>query len=67
MLLTTAEVATFLGLKPITLVVWRVRRIGPPFVRVGGRTIRYNRSDLERYIAANTASPEDRAHEHSRN
>lgn len=50
-LLTAKEVADFLGLSVRTLATWRVRRSdGPPFIKLGGRAIRYDRSDLEAWI-----------------
>jgi hypothetical protein len=34
-LLTTGEAAAFLGRKPQTLRLWRVRGVGPAYVRMG--------------------------------
>jgi excisionase family DNA binding protein len=45
--------ADYLNTSPRTLEDWRYRRIGPPFIRVGGQ-IRYRRSDVDAWLAANT-------------
>lgn len=50
-LLTTKEVATWLGIQPCTLEKARSTRIGdfPPFVRLG-RAIRYRRGAVETWL-----------------
>ena len=57
MLLTNVEAAKLLGLKPITLATWRMRKSGPPYVRVGRRAVRYLESDLLAFIATNKVMP----------
>ena len=53
-LLTRAEAAAYLGVKPQTLAVWASRkRYGLPFVKVGG-LVRYRMADLERWLTART-------------
>jgi hypothetical protein len=50
-LLNPAQAAALLGLaNPRTLAAWRLRRQGPPYVRVGA-VIRYDRGDLARWLA----------------
>ena len=49
-LVTTAVTAELLGLTVRGLEGMRMRRIGPPFVRISRRCIRYNLTDLERFI-----------------
>ena len=57
-LLTTAEAAEILGVKPETLTVWRcVKRYDLPYVRVG-RSIRYRQSDLEAWLERRTVAAE---------
>ena len=62
-LLTAPEVAQILRVSEDRLVMWRHRKQGPPYVKlVAGNagSIRYSRSDLEAWVAANTrlaASP----------
>lgn len=49
-LLTTAEAAERLGLASQTLNNWRSAGIGPAFVKVGSRTVRYRESAIGNYI-----------------
>lgn len=53
LLLTAQEVAALIGLAEGTLANWRSQGgdIGPPFVKLGGM-VRYRRTDLEAWIAA---------------
>lgn len=50
-LLTTDEVATWLGIQRCTLEKARSTRLGdfPPFIRVG-RAVRYRRADVESWL-----------------
>jgi excisionase family DNA binding protein len=49
-LLTRKQAAEFLGVQPNTLCTWAgTRRHCIPIVRIG-RTVRYRRSDLERFV-----------------
>ncbi len=58
-LLTTEEAAEFLGLAVQTLRVWRVnQRVRIPFVKLG-RAVKYRRSDLEKFLDANTVTGDD--------
>jgi excisionase family DNA binding protein len=50
-LLTEAEVAELLGVRPKTLARWRWKGVGPLHRKIG-REVRYARSDLEDYIAS---------------
>lgn len=58
-LLDEEEVARRLGLKRATLRMWRYLKKGPSFVRLGYRTIRYEKAVIEAYIAARTHCQED--------
>lgn len=52
-LMTTAQAAEYLMLKPATLCVWRTtNRRKLPFVKCGGR-VAYRRADLDAFIEAN--------------
>jgi len=53
-LLSEEQAATLLGLKRQTLAKWRVEGVGPPFVKVGGRSVRYKESDLIALIETRT-------------
>lgn len=54
-LLTTAEAAQVLGVQPQSLAVWRLRGENLPFIKVG-RLVRYRRSDVEKWLEAQTIS-----------
>jgi len=55
-LLAECQAAHLLNLSVRTLQAWRLRGIGPAFVRAG-RAIRYRRDDIIDWIAANTVAP----------
>jgi hypothetical protein len=76
-LLTTAETAAILGVKNNTAEIWRVRGIGPVFIKMGDgirAPVRYRRSDViawiekrlyastSAYTAALAAMPAQRNH-----
>jgi len=48
-LLTTAQLAEYLRLKPQTLQAQRSRGVGFPYIRIG-RNVRYRRTDVEKHI-----------------
>lgn len=58
-LLAEAQAARLLNLSGRTLQAWRMKGIGPAFVRTG-RAIRYRREDLLAWIAANTVPQQPR-------
>jgi len=46
------EAAAALGLtNPRTLAAWRVRRCGPPFMKVGKRLVRYDLAEVMAWAA----------------
>lgn len=49
-LLTEREAAQLLNLKPCTLARWRWAGSPVPFIRVGGRAVRYAANDIQVYI-----------------
>jgi hypothetical protein len=51
-LLTQREAALHLRLSERTLERWRVAGIGPRFIRLPRRTIRYPRQHLDAYLAS---------------
>ena len=52
-LFTTNEAGTYLKTPAKTLVAWRcTKRVKVPFVKIGGN-VRYRKSDLDAFIAAN--------------
>lgn len=50
-LLTEAEAADYLSLKPMTLRRWRVDRTGPAYIKLRG-PVRYRTSDLAAWLQA---------------
>jgi predicted DNA-binding transcriptional regulator AlpA len=50
-LLTTAAVATWLGVSPSWLELGRHRGYGPPYERLGTRTVRYQRGRVRAWLA----------------
>lgn len=56
-LLTEAQAAELLGIRPQTLSVWRsTKRYPLPYIRVG-RRIRYRRSACDAFLESRTAAP----------
>lgn len=53
-LLTPAEVADIIGVDPQLLADWRHRKVGPPFLKLGHRTVRYDAKAVERWFRAHT-------------
>lgn len=52
------EAARILGCRPRSLAHWRKTGIGPRFLRIAGRSVRYRYSDLVRWIEEKTAAQE---------
>jgi hypothetical protein len=55
-LLDTAQVSSLLNLRAATVKKWRVLGIGPKYLRVGRRAIRYRLVDVKRFIADSNAA-----------
>ena len=55
-LLTAAQAAKYLGVKVGTMSVWRYRKGGPAFVKIGG-AVRYRPEDLDAYIESRVVRP----------
>lgn len=45
-LLEPAEVAKWLNVTPQKLKYWRTKGLGPQYLRLGDRTVRYSRDDV---------------------
>ena len=54
-LLTEAQAAHLLSLKPRTLQMWRIRGTGPAFIKVGA-AVRYQQRTLSAWLSARTAT-----------
>src|SRR5437870_4526623 len=48
--LSQREVAVRLGMSARTIEGWRARGVGPPFLRLSARAVRYRSSDLEQWL-----------------
>ncbi len=51
-LLREDDAATLLGFRPRAMQDWRRRGVGPPYVKVSARAVRYRRRDLLAWAAA---------------
>jgi len=49
-LLSQRQVAVRLGVSARTIEGWRARGIGPPFLRLSARAVRYRAVDLEQWL-----------------
>jgi predicted DNA-binding transcriptional regulator AlpA len=52
-LITPPEAAEICGVAVNTLCDWRLHRVGPPYIRLGHRTVRYPLEELMVWIAQN--------------
>lgn len=52
--LTPAEAAAYLNVKPATLKSWRAKGVGPAFVKRAARLIGYTPAALDAYLAQTT-------------
>ena len=56
-LLTDEQATEFLQVAPGTLAVWRAtKRHGLPYLKLG-RSVRYRKADLEKWLQSRTVSP----------
>jgi Helix-turn-helix domain len=55
--LNTVQAAEWLGMSANTLRDWRSREIGPPYIVISPRCIRYAIEDLEKYVAERRRIP----------
>lgn len=46
------DAAVFIGVSQKTLQTWRSRRMGPPYIRMARKCIRYRRIDLQDFVDA---------------
>lgn len=56
-LLTPSAAAEHLGIAHCTLAAWRQRGTGPSHLRLGYRTVRYSRAELDAWIASRNVTP----------
>jgi predicted DNA-binding transcriptional regulator AlpA len=55
-MLDTAEAAVYLRLSPATLISWRSKRRGPPYVKMEGRVL-YVQHELDAWLASSSVNP----------
>jgi hypothetical protein len=48
--LNTAQAAEMLGIRPATLRGWKAQRLGPPFIQLSPRCVRYDERDIQLYV-----------------
>jgi len=53
-LLSTKDLAAWLGLNPQTVKLWRLRGTGPKFVKLGAQRVRYRRGDVLSWLKQRT-------------
>jgi Helix-turn-helix domain len=49
--LTTEEAASMLGIASATLRDWKWQRIGPPYIQLNVRCVRYSEADIVKFAA----------------
>ena len=54
--LTTPELAYYLSISDRTLIRWRVKRVGPPWTKVGHH-VRYRRADVDAWLESQRREP----------
>ncbi len=55
--LTTPDAAAFINVSKRTLESWRARRIGPRYIALSARAVRYRIEDLRSFLAEHTVDP----------
>ncbi len=55
-LLTTKQAAAYLNLQPRTLDDWRLRKIGPAYIKLINDAVRYRQSVLDAWLEAQTVT-----------
>lgn len=56
-LIDTVKAAELLGVRPNQLEQWRCRGLGPNWVRVGPKLVRYRPEDIQEFIRRNLSRP----------
>ena len=56
-LLSEQEASQLLGISPKTLARWRWKGVGPAYVKVGVRAVRYREDDLRNFLEAGRHAP----------
>ena len=56
-LLTEAQVAQFLKVRPVTLAAWRLHKRGPRYIAISHSCVRYQIEDLKDFIESRAIIP----------
>jgi predicted DNA-binding transcriptional regulator AlpA len=56
-LLNPKEASQYLGVKEQTLNQWRHFKIGPKYIKLGRKSVRYVQSDLESFVKQGIVEP----------
>ncbi|GAB0057340.1 hypothetical protein SIID45300_01667 [Candidatus Magnetaquicoccaceae bacterium FCR-1] len=59
-LMTTEEAAAYLQLHASTLVMWRVKKTGPKFIKIG-KNVRYTQAHLNEWLQSRVVDPTPKA------
>ena len=57
--LTRGEAANLLGLREQTLANWAWQGVGPPYIRINARCVRYPRDEILTWAAAHLVRPHE--------
>ena len=57
-LLTTEQVSAEYGIPTRSLINWRLKGQGPPYIKVASRAVRYRRDALEAWLSSRTVTPQ---------
>lgn len=60
-MLTTKEAAALLSLHPVAVSNMRVKKVGPPYIKMGKGRVRYPQRLLEEWATKNIVIPEEAA------
>lgn len=55
--ITTEQAAVLISVAPGTLRDWKCQRIGPPFIQVTPRCVRYDVRDIQRWMSERRTVP----------
>jgi len=55
------KLADNLGVSIRTIQAWRYKKIGPKFIKLSGRCVRYRSKDIEEYLQEREIIPEGKA------
>ena len=63
-LLNKFDASAYINVEPATLDAWRYRQMGPAWLVIGKRSIRYRKSSLDSYLNSREINPvEKNCHE----